>query len=427
MSFTKAPVGLAPVKSDHDKPSRTLALIWTFAKWVLALAVVTALGWYFGADYVLGPVVKTDVVKQQNVIQTVVASGQILAPFQVNVGSQVAGVVKAIPVTQGQTVKKGDLLIQLDDTDAHEAVLQAEAAAAGTKAKLDQMTNTTLPAAKETLAQARATVVAAQADYDRADKLVKQGYETIANLDNYRKALDVSKSQVRSAELQTAAAAPSGTDYLAAQAQYDQAIASQRSAEAKLTYYQIYATRDGVLTTRNVEAGNIVQPGAVLMVLVPSGVTQVDMQIDEVNLGLLKLGQNASVSADAYPKQKFSGVVNYISPAVDPQSGSVDVKLDVANPPNYLRQTMTVSVEIEVARREAVTVVLAADIHDLSGAKPWVMVVENGRTQRRDIRLGTIGDDAVEVLDGAKPGEVILRGQALGVSSGQRVRLPSNG
>ena len=413
--------------SDQEPRGHILGLLWKTAKWVLALGVVVALGWYLGADYVLGPVVKTDVIKRQNVIQTVVASGQILSPFRVNIGSQVAGVVKAIPVSEGQTVKRGDLLIQLDDTDAHEAVRLAQGVAAQWQAKLQQMTSTTLPMAKETLAQAQATLDSAQADFDRADKLFQQGAGTKVTLDVARKVLAVAQSQLRSAELQVAAASPTGTDYFAAQAQSDQAAASQRSAEAKLTYYQILATRDGTLTTRNVEAGNTVQPGAVLMVLAPSGATQVDMQIDEVNLGLLKLGQNATVSADAYPKQNFTGVVNYISPAVDPQSGSVDVKLAIANPPDYLRQTMTVSVEIEVARRENATVVEAADVHDLSAAKPWVMVVENGRTHRRPIGIGTIGDDAVEVLDGVKPGDVILRGQALGVSDGQRVRLPGNG
>ena len=427
MNLVKSQTVTTPRSNENARHWKIFDVVWTSLRWALVLGIAAALGWYFGADYALGPVVKSDVVKSQNVIQTVVASGQILAPYQVNIGSQVTSVVKSIPVNRGQTVRKGDLLIQLDDTDAHEAVVLTQGAVAAAKAKLAQMNFATLPAAKESQAQAQATLDSSQINFDRADKLFRLGAGTKQAVDDARKALLVAQSQLRSASLQVYSAAPAGTDYLMVQAQLDQAMASQRSAETKLTYYQIFATRDGTLTTRNVEAGNTVQPGAVLMVLAPSGITQIDMQIDEVNLGLLKFGQNATVSADAYPKQKFFSSVSYISPAVDPQSGSVDVKLDVANPPDYLRQTMTVSVEIEVARRENAIVVTAADVHDLSGAKPWVITVENGRAHHRAITVGTIGDDAVEILEGVKPGDVILRGQALGVSDGQRVRLQSNG
>jgi len=427
ISLVKTPPGVVAEKVIAPPRKNFSAIASRSAKWLLAFGVVAALGWYFGSNYILGPIIKTDVVKRQNVIQTVVASGQVISPFRINIGSQVSGVVRSIPVSEGQTVKKGELLIELDDTDAHEAVRLAQSVAAQWQAKLQQMSATTLPIAKENLAQAKATLDSAQVNFDRADKLSRQGAGTMQAADDARKALTMAQSQLRSATLQAAAATPSGSDYLAAQAQYDQAIASQHSAETKLGYYQILATRDGVLTTRNVEAGNIVQPGAVLMVLAPSGKTQIDMQIDEVNLGLLKLGQTATVSADAYPKQNFTGYVSYISPAVDPQSGSVDVKLDVANPPEYLLQSMTVSVEIQVARRDDVNVIANADVHYLSGSKPWVLAVENGRAQRRQVKLGTIGDDAVEIIDGVKAGDAILRGQAPGVSDGQRVRLENNG
>ena len=74
------------------------------------------------------------------------------------------------------------------------------------------------------------------------------------------------------------------------------------------------------------------------------------LQIDERNLGKLALGQKALASADAYPDQRFAAVVSYINPGVDITRASVEVKLTVADPPDYLRQDMTVSVDIEVAR-----------------------------------------------------------------------------
>ncbi len=400
---------------------------WTGAKWLAALVVLLGAVWYFGQNYIFGPIVLVDQIKRQNVIQTVVASGQIQAPFQVKIGTQVSGIVKDVPVAEGQVVKQGDTLIQLDDNDAHEAVKLAQGATAQWQAKLQQLTVTTLPSARETQAQAQANLEVAQTAFDRAQKLLQQGAGTRVDFENAQKALTVAQSQLRTAELQISSAMPNGMDYLAAQAQLDQALASQHSAETKLSYYQIKSPFGGTLLTRSVDPGNTVQPGTVLMLLSPAGVTEVVVQIDEVNLGLLKMGQKALVSADAYPKQNFEGVVSYISPSVDSQSGSVTARLSVANPPDYLRQDMTVSVEIEVARRDNAIVVQSADVHDLLGGKPWVYALVNGRAHRQPITPGTVGDASVEVIDGVKDGDTVLKGQATGVVDGQRVRVKTNG
>ncbi|MEO6607336.1 MAG: efflux RND transporter periplasmic adaptor subunit [Aestuariivirga sp.] len=401
--------------------------LWSLARWIGVLVVVLGGVWYFGQNVIFGPIVLVDQIKRQNVIQTVVASGQIQAPFQVKIGAQVSGIVRGVPVSEGQLVQAGDTLIQLDDSDAHEAVKLAQAATAQWRAKLQQLTVTTLPAAQEAQAQTQANLDAAQTAFDRADKLLKQGAGTRVDFENAQKALLVAQSQLRAAQLQISSSQPSGTDYMAAQAQLDQAMASQRSAETKLSYYQIRAPFGGTLLTRSVDPGNTVQPGTVLMVLSPAGGTQVVVQIDEVNLGLLKLGQKALVSADAYPKQNFEGVVDYISPSVTAASGSIEAHLSIAKPPEYLRQDMTASVEIEVARRDNAIVVQSADVHDLLGGKPWVYAVVNGKAHRQPITPGTVGDDAVEVLDGVKDGDTVLKGQATGVNDGQRVRVNTNG
>jgi HlyD family secretion protein len=89
--------------------------------------------------------------------QAVVASGHVEAPFRVNIGSQVTGVVVDVPVEEGQSVKAGDILIVLDDREAKAVVVQAEGAVAQAEARLRQLRELTLPSAEEALAQARAT------------------------------------------------------------------------------------------------------------------------------------------------------------------------------------------------------------------------------------------------------------------------------
>jgi HlyD family secretion protein len=399
--------------------------IGSWVKWIVAgLATAVAI-FYFGQTYFLGPIVLVDTVKLQDIVQTVVASGRVETPFRINISTQVVGVIKDVPVAEGQSVKAADVLIQLDDTDAHEAVRLAQSVVAQWRTKLNQLANVSARLAEETRAQAQAAVVDSQIAYDRALKLYQQGYGTKVTLDTARKALDVAQSQVRAAEIQIAASRPGGADYMTAQTQLDQAIASMHSAEAKLAYYQIKAPRDGILISRNAERGNVVQPSAVLMVLAPAGETQIIVQIDEVNLGLLKVGQKATVSADAYPKQNFEGQLSYINPSINAQSGSVEVKLSVPNPPDYLRQDMTVSVEIEVAHVANAVAVNASSIRDLGGNKPWVMVVENGRARSKNVTVGIVGDTAAEVTSGINSGDVIVRGTNSGLTLGQRVRVQS--
>jgi multidrug efflux pump subunit AcrA (membrane-fusion protein) len=103
------------------------------------------------------------------------------------------------------------------------------------------------------------------------------------------------------------------------------------------------------------------------MTLSPSGSMQLVIQIDEKNLGLLALGQTAIASADAFPNAQFSAELVYINPGVDAQTGAVEVKLGVPNPPEFLRQNMTISVEIAVARRINAVVIPSSAIMNPPG------------------------------------------------------------
>ncbi len=140
------------------------------------------------------------------------------------------------------------------------------------------------------------------------------------------------------------------------------------------------------------------QPGKELMVLAPAGETQIVVQIDEKNLSQLKLGQKALASADAYPRERFAAELFYINPGVDALRGSVEVKLRVPDPPPYLRQDMTVSVDIEVARRADTLVAPADAVFDAASAQPWVLAVDGGhRAAKKPVTLGLKGEGRVEI------------------------------
>lgn len=390
---------------------------------VLAAAAGAILG--VGAAVALwlaGPRVQAYEVKRGELVQTIVASGRVESPRRIEIGSPVVGTVAAVPVTEGQAVAKGQLLVQLDDSEARAAVASAQSSVAQAEARLVQLDRTGGPVAVEAMRQAQANLDNAERQYQRNHDLFSRGFVGQATLDDAQRTRDVAASQLDAAKLQSASLSAKGADYAVARSALAQARAALAAAQAHLDLMTIEAPVAGTLISRSVEAGSVAQPGKVLLVLSPAGETQLTVQIDEKNLNYLKLNQKALASADAYPDQRFACEVVYINPGIDASRGSVEVKLTVPSPPAYLLQDMTVSVDIEVAKRpDALSVPLEA-VRDAAGTKPWVMVVADGRAQRRNVKLGMRGGSGrVEVVDGLAPGDRVIPSTEA-VRPGRRVR-----
>jgi HlyD family secretion protein len=402
--------------------ARLGAHVWLWKWQYAAILAAVAMALYAGPGLLFGPKVAGDVAVRADFVQTVVASGHVEAPFRVNIGSQVIGVATSVPVVEGQSVKAGETLIILDDREAKAAMAQAKGVVAQSEARMRQMREFTLPSAEQALAQAQATLVNAQKAYDRAEKLAADGYATTVALENAVKALELSKSQVKSAQLQVTASGADGSDYVMANTQLNQAIAGLATARSRLSYTVITAPRDGVLISRHVEVGSVVQPSAVLMALSPTGDTQLVVQIDEKNLGLITVGQSALASADAFATQTFPAEVIYIDPSINVQRASVEVKLRVPVPPVYIRQDMTVSVDIEVARRPNAVVLPSGTVRRLADGKAWVMTVNSGRTAQKFVDVGLVSGGKAEIISGIDDKQIAIPAANAAIKAGQRVR-----
>jgi HlyD family secretion protein len=418
---TEPSIAPHPAAAPVQRPvKRALIALWQH-KWSLMLIVLTlgaaglgVLRLLFGPEVVAARVVRGDLV------QSVVASGHIETPFRVEIGSQITGTVKDVLVKEGEQVREGQQLIAIEASELVANVVQSQGAVAQAEARVRQLRELVKPAAEQSLKQARANLLNAEAAFERASKLAAGGFGTRATLDEATRNLDVARTQVRTAELQVFTSGAEGSDYVMAETQLAQALANLSTAQARLGYATIAAPRDGVLITRNVERGSVVQPGKTLLVLAPAGESQIVVQIDEKNLGQLALGQQAVASADAYPDQRFNATLSYINPAVDINRASVEVKLAVIDPPKYLRQDMTVSVDIATAQRNDVVIVPARAVHDAT-TSPFVLKATSGRAVVQKVKLGLRGVGYFEVVEGVEPGDLVIPLNA-GVKSGQRVR-----
>jgi HlyD family secretion protein len=398
--------------SVPSPPARTMPKWQMFLlshKWLLALAVVAVLVIaYSSVRYFKGATVSVDIVKRADLIETVVASGHVESPFRVGVASQITGTVVSVAVREGETVREGQPLIILAADELRNAAIQAQAAVAQAQAHVRQISELSLPQAIEAQNSAGSNLLATQQIFDRTSALMGKGFVTRAYFDDVKKNRDVARAQVATAAAQVRSARVGGSEFATAQADLMQARAGASAATSRLAYTTISAPRAGILISRTVERGMVVTPGAPLMALSPETATQIVLQIDERNLGKVAVGQPALVSADAYPQQRFAAIITFINPGIDITRASATVKLTVPSPPTYLRQDMTVSVDIETARHNAVLSLTDKSVHDALSSSPWIMTIEHGRAVRRTVRLGLHGNNRIEIISGVKPGTMII-------------------
>jgi HlyD family secretion protein len=424
--------------AEHSTPQTVGDRVGGFARhgWNLlaghrwaVLVLLVGVGLAAGAvsRLLAGPSIAVDLVQRRDFVQSVVASGHVEAPHRVSIGTQIVGTVKRVPVGEGQVVRAGQPLIELESAESKAAAAQADLAVLQAQARVRQMQEVQEPMAQAALRQAQVTLDNARAQWRRSTDLFRQGFIGQAALDDARKSVDMSEAQMRSALSQFQTVQPEGSDAVIALTTLAQARANAQVAHARLDYALIVAPANGTLIARDVEVGDVVQPGKALMVLSPAGVTELVVQIDEKNLHMLALGQPAQVSADAYPEGRFTATVNYINPGVDVQRGSVEVKLLVNEPPPYLRQDMTVSVDIRTAERPQALVVPSEAVRDSGSAAPWVLKVVNGKAVRQPVRLGLHGGGVTEVLQGLQSGDQIVPATAAGVHDGSHVRASAAG
>jgi|UniRef100_UPI0035B128C5 HlyD family secretion protein len=344
-------------------------------RWVV-LALVLGVGVL--AILVLGlraPQAPAYVVQAAPLVRTLQFSARVATLSRVEIGSTVTGRVAQVQVREGAQVRRGETLIVLETDELRAAEAQAVASER----------------------QAEATLQATRATLARAEQLVKQNFYSAAQLDEARRAVDV------------------------AQAQQGAARAAVVAARARLEQARIEAPAAARVLARMVEPGQIVQPGKALMSLALAGPTQLVAQVDERFLDQLQVGQLATVVSDAFASVRFQARVLSIAPLVDAQRGAVEIKFSLnKEAPSFLREDMTLSVEVETGRRERALTLPLVLLQEARGDTAEVQVVVDGRVQARTLRLGLRTLAAVEVLEGLQPGEAVLIGP--GYKPGQRVR-----
>lgn len=392
---------------------------------VVIVLVLALCAW--GVQRWRGPQVPAVQVQTQPLVRTLQFSARVETLSRVGVGSTVVGRVAQVHVREGDVVQTQQLLVQLEQAELLAALQQSQASLAQAQAQLANLRTNSRIGNQAQVLQAQASVTQAQADWQRNEKLVQQGFLSRAALDEKRKALDVAQAQLQAAQAQVAASADGGAELKGAEAQVLQAQAAVQTAQAKLAQTRITAPSPGKVLLRAVEPGQIVQPGTALLQLALEGPTQIVAQVDERFLDQLREGQNAQVVADAFADQRLAAKVVSIAPSVDAQRGAVEVKLTLdAVPPAFLREDMTVSVAVETGRVAQALVLPLQALHGAQDGSPQaqVLMLEGGQAIAQPVQIGLRTLEAAEITQGLQSGDTVLLPPA---QAGQRVRARLTG
>ena len=377
----------------------------------VACLILGALAWGL-VQKMRGPALVGYEVTAQPLVQTVVATGRVAAVSRAQVGSPVTGVIVERRVKEGDVVQPGDVLALLRADDLEAAVREAEVA-------LAQLQQSTRPQAQAALREAEARLAQAIREAQRSRALFQRQAVARETMERAIQAETIARTAAEQARL-TARSLVAGNPNEAA------ARARVASAKAQLAKTTIRTEVAGIVLTRNAEPGDLVQPGRVLFEIARNDDTEVLVPLDEKNLEVLAVGQAAICISDAYPARPFPAKVSFIAPSVDPQRGTVDIRLTVTPVPDFLRQDMTISVNVETGRRNNAIVVPNDALGAKNGNRAELWLVSDGRATRRQVQLGLRGLIQTEVTAGLRVGDWILADAQAAVAQGDRVRVVSS-
>lgn len=366
--------------------------------------------------------VRIEPVQRRDLVASVTASGQVRPQTKVDVASDVSGKITKLAVKEGQMVKQGDLLLQIDPTQAQAAVEHAEAALATSRAQLTQ----------------------AQANLDAADK----AYTRSATM---KKATPLLVSDEQLEQLKTAVDVNAAL-VDAAKHGVDQAVASVNDAKSSLDKTTIYAPMSGQITRLDVEQGETAVPGtfnkdaATLLTISDMSVLETRVKVDETDVARIAVGDSAQIQLDAFPDTTFLGRVTRIANSsvngtsttattTTDQAVDYEVTIQLLNAPKDTRPDFSATAKMITDKKKNVLSVpiIALTVREnqalqqgdtavgLGKAKPakevgkrdveGVFVVgSDNKVSFRPVKVGIAGEKDFEIIDGVKEGERIVAG-----------------
>jgi len=354
------------------------------------------------------------------------ANGSLAPNQQTDVTAETSGKVTAVGVDIGSPVRRGQMIVRLDDADFRIRVVQAQAQLDQAKATLRQNEariglrpgQKFNPENVPEVAAARSALELAEKNLRRYEKLVETG-------DISRAAYDQQKSQRdQLAEGYQALIHQAQQNYATvanAQAAVDAAQAQVSLAKRNLGYTVVTAPMPGYVLDRPADVGEYVSPQQRVATIVSLNPLRLRIDIPEQAISQIHTGESVSVQVAAYPDRSFAGRVARISPSVTTASRTLTVEADVENPKAELKPGQFATVRILLPQTEAAVLVPQKALRTISGST-YVYVIKNGHAEQRLVQPGQAEGDLIELKSGVAADELVATSNVDQLSDGVAVR-----
>ncbi|MGE0884583.1 MAG: efflux RND transporter periplasmic adaptor subunit [Blastocatellales bacterium] len=420
-------------------------------RWILfSLGVSLLVGAAIFAYIKLNPAVEVETVRVRAASATnsggvasatiLNATGYIVAAHKIELASKVSGRVAWIGVEKGDKVKKGQTLVRLEDEEFRARVVEATGELNSLKAQLAALENGSRPEEKARsqaeLEQVRADLENARVSLNRTRTLVEQGVLSRQTLDDAQARYDAQAARFAAFEksLALVRTGPRREDIDAMRARVRQSEGSLAFAQTQLDNTVITAPISGVILERNVERGEFVTTsfasagGAKGYVVSMADLNDLQVELDIAQNDFAKLGprQPAVVTTDAYRDRKYQGEIEEISPEANRQKATVQVKVKVLDPDEYLRPEMNATVAF--ASNESVKSDSAASAKPLIAIPTTairdggVFILVDGAAVRRQVQVAGTSNQQTTISSGLIGGEDLIVNPPDGLKDGQKVR-----
>jgi HlyD family secretion protein len=368
------------------------------------------------------------------------ATGYIIAAHKIEVASKVVGRVAWIGVEKGDHVQQGQVLVRLEDDEYKAQLQQAKGNLLALQARLQELENGSRPEevskAKADLDVARADLANAKVTLDRTKNLVSQGVSARQTLDDAQARYDSQTARVASLDrtYELIKIGPRSEQIDAVRGQIEQAKGNVAFADTQLANTVIRAPVTGTILERAVERGEFVTTSFVgdrgakgyVVSLADLNDLQVELDINQNDFAKLGPKQKGIVTTDAYPDRKYDGYIYEISPEANRQKATVQVKVKIERPDEYLRPEMNASVAFVSENDRGASASSSAKpivyVPATAVRSDAVFVVLQGKAVKRPVRTNGTTSQGVRVEDGLIGGEDLIVNPPADLKDGDKVR-----
>jgi cobalt-zinc-cadmium efflux system membrane fusion protein len=344
--------------------------------------------------------IETEIVTQQSIAGVIPATGKILVPENrvAVIGPVNQGRIVRLYAGQGTRVRKGQKLADLESAD----IDQAEADYL--KALADY---------ENAVRSSAAEVKLAQQSYDRNKQLYEQKITAGKNLQSAEHDLEVAKAAGENSVNGTKAALTAARRHLLILGLNDATIDALAKKTDLAATFSLNSPMDGIVVERNATVGASVGTDANLFKIIDLSRVWIDADVFEKDLPRVRPGQEVKLTVTAFPQSTFSGRVILINSVVDPETRTVKVRTEVANPDGRLKPDMFANVQIVTdLNRAAISIPQSAVLND--EGKTIVFVADGNGYKKRQVQPGIQNNDRVEIVDGLTAGDkVVVKGNYL--------------